>query len=195
MSRMSASEDKHIPVTIVSIDSGQLSGLQFPNNTLAFLGIPYAAPPISSLRWRPPQRPLPWTGVRSAVNFGPSAVHFPPPPRSLYFGGETDFNEDCLYLNVWTGSNCEGKRPVLLWFHMGAFQFGSGSNPLYDGRKLAEEGITVVTVNYRLGRFGFLAHSELTAESEYQAKLWYHGPNCCAGVGTAEYSVLWGRPK
>ena len=162
------SEVSHSPPAPITIDSGQLSGLQLPHNNLAFLGIPYAAPPTSSLRWRPPQRPLPWTGLRTAVTFGPSALQFPPPPKSLYFGGETKFSEDCLYLNVWTGSKGEGQRPVLIWFHMGAFQFGSGSNLMYDGTKLAEEGITVVTVNYRLGRFGFFAHSELSAESGYQ---------------------------
>ena len=165
---MDNSQDKPIPSGSIQIDSGLLSGLRLPNNTVACLGIPYAAPPVSSLRWRPPQRPLPWAGVRPAVKFGASAMHFPPPPTSLYSGGDTDFSEDCLYLNVWSGAEVQEKRPVLVWFHMGAFQFGSSSNPLYDGRNLAEEGVTVVTVNFRLGRFGFLAHSQLSAESVHQ---------------------------
>ncbi|GIJ99635.1 hypothetical protein Aspvir_003636 [Aspergillus viridinutans] len=166
---MSDSQDhKHTQCAPITVESGLLSGLHFPNNTRAFLGIPYAAPPVGDLRWRPPQRPLPWTGVRSAVRFGPCSIQFPPPATSLYFGGETEFSEDCLYLNVYTGPEGAENRPVLVWFHFGAFQFGSASNPMYDGTKLAAEGITVVTVNYRLGRFGFLAHPQLSAESGYQ---------------------------
>lgn len=153
----------------IATESGSLSGLHFPNNTRAFLGVPYGAPPIENLRWQPPQRPLPWAGVRSAEGFSPSSLQFPPPATSLYYGGETEFSEDCLYLNVYTGHKGTDNRPVLVWFHFGAFLFGSGSNPLYNGTNLAAEGITVVTVNYRLGRFGFLAHPELSAESGYQA--------------------------
>lgn len=159
---------KHSPCAPITVESGLLSGLHLPSNTRAFLGVPYGAPPVEDLRWRPPQRPLPWAGVRSAGRFGPSSLQFPPPATSLYFGGETEFSEDCLYLNVCTGPKGTDNRPVLVWFHFGAFQFGSGSNPMYNGTKLAAEGITVVTVNYRLGRFGFLAHPELSAESGYQ---------------------------
>ncbi|KAK3166771.1 hypothetical protein OEA41_009896 [Lepraria neglecta] len=161
---------KHSPCAPITVESGLLSGLHLPDNTRDFLGIPYGAPPVEDLRWRPPQRPLSWAGVRSAGRFGPSSLQFPPPATSLYFGGETEFSEDCLYLNVSTGpEGTDNNRPVLVWFHMGAFQFGSGSNPIYNGTKLVAQGITVVTVNYRLGRFGFLAHPELSAESGYQA--------------------------
>ncbi|OCK75374.1 alpha/beta-hydrolase [Lepidopterella palustris CBS 459.81] len=159
---------KHSPCAPVTVESGLLSGLHFPNKTRAFLGVPYGAPPVEDLRWRPPQRPLPWAGVRSAERCGPSSLQFPPPATSLYFGGESEFSEDCLYLNVYTGPEGTHNRPVLVWFHFGAFLFGSASNPLYNGTKLAAEGITVVTVNYRLGRFGFLAHPELSNESGYQ---------------------------
>ncbi|KAL5360630.1 Alpha/Beta hydrolase protein [Aspergillus floccosus] len=151
----------------VSVESGSLSGLYLPKNARAFLGVPYAAPPVGDLRWRPPQRPPPWTGVRRADKFGPCSVQFPPPPTSLYSGGEAEFSEDCLYLNIYTGPEGSESRPVLVWFHFGAFLFGSGSNPVYNGTKLANEGITVVTVNYRLGRLGFLAHPELSTESGY----------------------------
>ncbi|VUC28735.1 unnamed protein product [Clonostachys rosea] len=150
----------------IRIDSGVLSGLNSPNNTKAFLGIPYAAPPVGDLRWRPPQRPESWENVRPAVNFGPSSLQFPLPENSIYNGGEFEFNEDCLYLNVYTGSG--DNRPVLVWFHFGAFIFGSSSNPLYDGTNFASEGVTVVTVNYRLGRLGFLAHPELSDESDHK---------------------------
>ena len=158
----------HSPCTPIKVESGLLSGLHLSNEKRAFLGIPYGAPPVEDLRWRPPQRSLPWAGVRSAGEFGPSSFQFPPPATSLYFGGETEFSEDCLYLNVYTGPEGTDNRPVLVWFHFGAFLFGSGSNPMYNGTKLAAKGITVVTVNYRLGRFGFLAHPDLSAESGHQ---------------------------
>ena len=158
-------DSKHTPCAPIKIESGSLSGIQLPSNARAFLGIPYAAPPVADLRWRPPQPPQPWTGVRSADKFGPSAVQFAPPPTSIYSGGETEFSEDCLYLNVYTGAEGSRDRPVLVWIHFGAFLFGSGSNPLYDGTTLASKGITVVTFNHRLGRFGFLAHPELSAEA------------------------------
>jgi para-nitrobenzyl esterase len=151
----------------VRTDSGMLSGLRLPDDLRAFRGIPYAVPPTGNLRWRPPQPLPPWEGVRSGIKFGSSSFQFPPPATSLYYGGETDFSEDCLYLNIWTGAEGTRNRPVLVWFHFGAFQFGSASNPMYDGTKLAADGITVVTVNYRLGRFGFLAHPELSDESGY----------------------------
>jgi para-nitrobenzyl esterase len=105
--------------------------------------------------------------VRSADKFGSSSVQFAPPPTSIYSGGETEFSEDCLYLNIYTGPEGSQDRPVLVWIHFGAFLFGSASNPVYDGTKLAAKGITVVNVNHRLGRFGFLAHPELSAESGY----------------------------
>lgn len=156
----------------VAVDTGLISGLQKPNGTRSFLGVPYAAPPVGDLRWRPPQSLSSWKGVRAADKFGASSFQLPPPPQSLYSGGETEFSEDCLYLNIYTGPETEetdAKRPVLVWLHFGAFLFGSGSNPIYDGSHLAAAGATVVVPNYRLGRFGFLAHSELSAESGNQA--------------------------
>jgi para-nitrobenzyl esterase len=166
---MSYSQDiKHSPCAPIMIESGSLSGLHLPNNTRAFLGVPYGAPPIENLRWKPPQRPHSWDGVRPADKFGPSSLQWPPPAMSLYFGGEKELSEDCLYLNIWTGPELIDNRPVLVWFHFGAFLFGSGSNPIHNGAKLATRGITVVTVNYRLGRLGFLAHPELSAESGHQ---------------------------
>jgi para-nitrobenzyl esterase len=107
--------------------------------------------------------------VRPGDRFGLGSVQPAAPTASIYSGGETEFSEDCLYLNVYTGAEGATNRPVLVWFHFGAFVFGSGSNPMQDGTKLAAEGITVVTVNFRLGRFGFLALPELSAESGHQA--------------------------
>ena len=128
---------------------------------MAFKGIPYAAPPVGPLRWRPPQRPEEWSEVREATAFAPNAPQFPLVPNSLYAGGHECQSEDCLYLNVWTGADrAEQGRPVLVWLHYGAFQFGGASLPLYDGENLARAGAVVVTLNYRLGRLGFLAHPD-----------------------------------
>ncbi|KAJ4157997.1 uncharacterized protein LMH87_008544 [Akanthomyces muscarius] len=151
---------------LVTVETGALSGRWTTDGGRAFLGVPYAAPPVKELRWRAPQSAAAWDGVRRADTYGPSSVQFPPPPTSIYYGGETNFSEDCLYLNIWTGTEGICNRPVLVWLHFGAFLFGSGSNPSYDGEKLAAQGLTVVTLNYRLGRLGFLAHPELSAESE-----------------------------
>ncbi|KAI1265191.1 alpha/beta-hydrolase [Xylariaceae sp. FL1019] len=153
---------------LIEIESGLLSGTCQHNGTRAFLGVPYAAPPVRELRWRPPQPLSPWSGVRPAHEFGASCIQPHPPTNSIFYGGETEFSEDCLFLNVWTGSESSQGRPVLVWLHYGAFLFGSGSSPLHNGSNLAARGITVVTVNYRLGRFGNLAHPELSAESEHQ---------------------------
>ncbi|KAF3043582.1 hypothetical protein E8E11_002787 [Didymella keratinophila] len=152
----------------VTIDAGVVEGTAFATGVNAFRGIPYAAPPLGSLRWRPPQPAPSWGGVRPARRFASSCMQFPPPENSLYHGGEKDVSEDCLYLNVWTDALHEEhleSRPVLVILHFGAFQFGSSSNPIYDGEKMARKGLTVVSINYRLGRIGFLAHPNLTAES------------------------------
>ncbi|QJW84724.1 carboxylesterase family protein [Ramlibacter terrae] len=126
-----------------------------------FLGIPFAAPPVGPLRWRPPQPPQPPSGVRDALAFAPD-VPQPPPP----FTRAPRQDEDSLYLNVWTPAvRPERPLPVLVWIFGGGFMGGSGSDPFYDGRKLAGEGAVVVTVNYRCGLFGFLAHPALGAES------------------------------
>lgn len=129
-----------------------------------FLGIPYAAPPVGPLRWRPPQPVAPWSGVRPALAPGPRCIQHAP-----YGEMEPDnqtFSEDCLYLNVWTPQISPAARlPVIVWIHGGEFFAGSGSEPRYDGARLAARGCVVVTLNHRLGVFGFLAHTELSGES------------------------------
>lgn len=154
---------------VITVESGGLRGSSSPDGAVfRFLGIPYAAAPVAELRWRPPQPVPPWAGTRDATAYGPASRQPAIPANSLYYGHETQFSEDCLYLNVWTGSlSASAAQPVMVWLHPGAYQFGSGQNPLYEGSALARDGITLVTLNHRLGRFGFLSHPLLSDESDY----------------------------
>lgn len=134
-----------------------------------FLGIPYAAPPVGHRRWRPPEPAAPWQGIRPAVTHGPSAWQTLAPegfgPWTREFVVQDSVSEDCLYLNVWApASTHEVACPVLVWIHGGAFCEGSGSVAIYDGGALAAQGVVVVSINYRLGVLGFLAHPELAPE-------------------------------
>ena len=132
----------------------------------AFLGVPYAADSSGPRRWRRPEPITAWTGVRPAEHFGPIAPQPPPVPGMSIRGDPTDSAEDCLSLNVWTPGVDDARRPVLVWIHGGGFTSGSGSSLLYRGERLARLGdVVVVTINYRLGALGFLAHPNL-AEPE-----------------------------
>src|SRR5215472_6538591 len=129
-----------------------------------FKGIPYAAPPVGELRWKPPQPAQAWDGVRPAAEWGPRCM------QSSRLGDMDPLNkrmdEDCLYLNVWTPAKSGSVGlPVMVWIHGGSNLNGAGSQPEYDGGHLASKGVVVVTINYRLDVFGFLAHPELTRES------------------------------
>lgn len=152
----------------VQTANGGLAGATTPAGIHTFKGVPYAAPPVGERRWQAPQPAPKWTNVRPATQFGPRAMQLP-----LF--GDMNFrsngvSEDCLYLNVWTGAkSAQEKRPVLVYFYGGGFVAGDGSEPRYDGEALAQQGIVTVTVNYRLGVFGFLAHPELTKESPHRA--------------------------
>lgn len=150
----------------VRVEQGLLSGVKTAAGVTVYRGIPYAAPPVGTLRWRPPQPAAPWKGVRLAAEFGPSAIQAIHPaflPWTEEFLASGPVSEDCLYLNVWAPGG--QKRPVLVYIHGGGFLEGSGALPLYDGEQLARAGVVVVTINYRVGPLGFLAHPELTAES------------------------------
>jgi para-nitrobenzyl esterase len=130
----------------------------------SFKGIPYAAPPVGTLRWRPPQPVTPWSGVRRSDIFGSNSL------QGMVFddidASVDGVSEDCLSLNVWTPAlGAAEPLPVMVWIHGGGFAVGSGSEPRYDGANLAAKGIVVVTLNHRLNALGFLAHPELTAES------------------------------
>jgi len=126
----------------------------------SFKNIPFAAPPVGDLRWRPPQAPAAWSGVRDATVLGPQCM------QMRQVTPDVKESEDCLQLNVWTPANFKpgGKLPVMVFIHGGSFTGGSGTNALYDGTHFAERGVVLVTVNYRLGRLGFFAHPALTAE-------------------------------
>jgi para-nitrobenzyl esterase len=143
----------------VKVAQGTLHGA-VAGSVASFKNIPFAAPPVGDLRWRPPQAPAAWTGVRDATQLGPQCMQM----RNVT--GPINQSEDCLQLNVWTPANYKpgGKLPVMVWIHGGSFTGGSGTNALYDGTHFAERGVVLVTVNYRLGRLGFFYHPALAAE-------------------------------
>jgi para-nitrobenzyl esterase len=157
----------------VRIESGLISGVQGSDSSVkVFKGIPYAASPVGDLRWRAPQPSVAWEGVRRADKFGPISPQIIPVKGSFYHSEfylkEEIQSEDCLYLNVWTqAKESTERRPVMVWFHGGGLIEGSGSLPSFNGEELAKKGVVVVTVNYRLGVLGFLAHPELSQESEH----------------------------
>ena len=145
-----------------STDHGTLRGT-WHSGVARFSGIPFAAPPVGELRFRPPQPVEAWDGVRAADSFGPIAPQNPSIMDALFGGDSEQWDEDCLYLNVWTPS-LEGALPVMVWIHGGGFEMGSGSSPLYDGTSFARDGVVLVTLNYRLGAFGFLELGGLDPE-------------------------------
>ena len=141
----------------VAITYGTISGVPLENGVTVFRGIPFAAPPVGDLRWKPPQPPIPWQGVRAADTFGPACVQ----RRAALM------SEDCLYLNVWTKAESgQANLPVMVWIHGGGWSSGSTSSGTYDGFGFADKGVVLVSVNYRMNAFGFMAHPELSAESE-----------------------------
>jgi para-nitrobenzyl esterase len=157
----------------LKLDAGQLGGsVESSPGVRAFKGIPFAAPPVGALRWAAPQPVVKWSGVRGASKFGDVCIQ-PPGQGRLNIAnmdGSPPASEDCLYLNVWTGAaSATEKRPVMIWWFGGAFTEGGGSVPLYDGTALAKKGVVVVTMNYRLGPYGFFVHPALTAESPHKA--------------------------
>ena len=155
------SSDTTAKSVIVDTPLGPLKGHQRGSGGV-FLGVPYAAPPVGELRWRAPQALAPWRECRDAMHFGPD---FPQAANANL--RSTSQSEDCLYLNIWTPSLDPGARlPVMVWIHGGGFTAGSGSDLRCDGACLCDQGVVVVTFNYRSGLFGFLAHPALSAESD-----------------------------
>ncbi len=156
----------------VRVEGGLVSGAPGKDaSIIVFKGIPFAAPPVGDLRWREPKPVVPWQGTRKATEFGASCMQNIVdvlPPWTHEFMTHTAVSEDCLFLNVWTPAKAAGeKRPVYVYIYGGANTSGSGAVPIYDGEGLAKKGIVAVTMNYRVGIFGFFTHPELSAESEH----------------------------
>ncbi len=148
--------------------SGRVQGVTLASGIARFAGIPFAAPPVGSLRWKAPQPAASWSGVRRAVHFADQCMQGRPFSDMVFRNSGT--SEDCLYLNVWTSSVAPTSRmPVLVYFYGGGFVAGDGSEPRYDGEAMARRGIVVVTLSYRLGILGFFSHPELAAESAKHA--------------------------
>ncbi len=163
------------PFDTIKVDGGLISGTTDSSGAIhIFKGIPFAASPVGDLRWKAPQPVVPWKGIKKCDAFGPSPMQGNPVPfgpwSKEYLIPKEPISEDCLYLNVWTGANsAEEKRPVLVWIYGGGFMSGGSGVPIYDGEAMAKKGIIFVSINYRVGIFGFLALPELTKESPYNA--------------------------
>ncbi len=162
----------------IRLDAGLLAGgTSSSANVRVYKGIPFAAPPVGELRWAAPQPVAKWDGTRDASEFGNICIQPPGPTEGpqarlniAVLPDSPPMAEDCLYLNVWTGAAAATeRRPVMVYFFGGAFTEGSGSVPLYDGDALAQKGAVVVTMNYRLGPYGFFVHPALTADSPHKA--------------------------
>ena len=153
------------------VAQGTLEGTR-EDGLRVFRGVPFAAPPVGDLRWREPQPPAPWKGARAAVAFGPRPMQRPIFSDMMF--RSPPVSEDCLYLNVWAPEKGRG-LPVLVYFYGGGFQAGAADEARYDGATMARKGVVSITVNYRLGAFGFLAHPELSKES---------------GHGSGDYGLL-----
>lgn len=162
LSMLGASQIK-AQITRAKVTGGEVQGM-IQEGIASFKGIPFAAAPVGELRWKEPQPVKPWTDVRKAEQFGPSPMQ--DPMMAMLMGSKVPISEDCLYLNVWTGAKtATEKRPVMVWIYGGAFMSGMTSIPMNEGARLAEKGVVLVSIAYRVGPFGFLAHPELSRES------------------------------
>lgn len=150
-----------------TVMQGQLSG-SAEGGLHVFKGIPYAEAPVGPLRWKPPVPAAGWRGVRAATAFGPSCVQPPVAATSIYADPPDAMDEDCLTLNVWAPADAR-LAPVVVWIHGGSLRIGGGAQPMHDGANFARRGVVFVSLNYRLGVLGWLAHPELAAESPHQA--------------------------
>lgn len=152
---------------VVATRDGEVSGVE-QNGAYAYLGIPFAAPPVGDRRWKAPAPPETWQGVREGSKSSAACYQEPPAtfgPFTPEFIISLPMSEDCLYLNVWTPARHAEPLPVMVWIHGGGYGSGSNAIPIYNGSRLAARGAVVIAINYRLGAFGFLAHPEMTAES------------------------------
>ena len=152
----------------VTVTGGQVRGAMLDKGGAVFKGIPFAQPPVGELRWREPVRVKPWTGLRDATAFGASCAQNVRPAIPETAG--LSYQEDCLFLNVWTPEwPSKSRKPVMVWIPGGGNSAGSSSLAVYEGESLARRGVVLVSLNYRLGSFGFFSHPELTRESPHHA--------------------------
>ncbi len=159
----------------VKVEGGQVAGVVSTRNAsvVSFKGLPFAAPPVGDLRWRAPQKVVAWQGVKQADKFGASCMQSivtERKPWTYEFMAHNEVSEDCLYLNVWTAAKAPSeKRAVYVYLYGGGFNEGSAQVPAYDGDAMAQKGLVVVTINYRVSVLGYLAHPDLTKEADYHA--------------------------
>jgi para-nitrobenzyl esterase len=153
----------HAQVSSAKVTGGQVQGV-VSNGIASFKGIPFAAPPIGDARWKSPQPVKPWNDIKKVEKIAPACMQDTAIGRTL--GAPPDISEDCLYLNVWTPAKAATEKlPVMVWIYGGAFAAGGTNWPLYDGTRLTEKGVVLVSIAYRVGPFGFLAHPDLSKES------------------------------
>lgn len=154
----------------IRTEAGLVAGAALGSGIRVFRGIPFAAPPVGEMRWRPPGLPLHWNGVRQATEWGADCPQPAPPPGGPSSSRSGKQSEDCLNLNIWAPeANPGAKLPVMVWLFGGSFMVGSPSDILFDGENFAKRGVILITANYRVGVFGFLAHPALTAESAHRS--------------------------
>ena len=168
------------------IDGGWVQGIE-EHGVTVYKGVPFAAPPVGDLKWRAPQAIIPWDGVLKAVTFAPAC-----PQKKIAIPGfsPTEMSEDCLYLNVWTPAKSpDDKLPVMVWLYGGGFTIGATSTAMYNGENLARKGVIVVSVSYRIGPLGFLAHPALTAESPNQTSGNYGLLDQIAGLKWVQHNI------
>jgi para-nitrobenzyl esterase len=183
----------HAQISLAAVEGGEISGV-LKHDISVFKGIPFAAPPVGDLRWKAPQPVLPWTGTKACTEFGASPMQAEPRPFSMWSAEflipEKPISEDCLYLNVWTAAKkATEKRPVLVWIYGGGFVSGGANVPIYDGEALAKKGIIFVSLNYRVGPFGFFAHPELSKESGKNASGNYGLMDQIAGIAWVKKNI------
>jgi para-nitrobenzyl esterase len=151
------------PIPTAKVTGGDVQGV-VNGDVASFKGIPFAAPPVGELRWKAPQPVKAWSSVKTADTFAPGCIQ--DTRLATMMGGPQNFSEDCLYLNVWTSAKSKTEKlPVMVWIYGGGFSLGATSPPLYDGTKLAQKGVVLVSTAYRVGPFGFLAHPDLSRET------------------------------
>src|ERR1700744_1560202 len=153
------------PIPPIHTEGGQVAGKVLDSGVRAWFGVPFAKPPINDLRWQPPQ-PIKWDGVWTADRKMPECMQVLRPHNMNHYFGEEATSEDCLYLNVWAppGSKVTDRLPVLVFIYGGGGTIGSASSPMYDGENMAKKGVVFVTIAYRVGILGWMAHPALTKE-------------------------------